>query len=66
MTHRYPFSAIHPSDYYGQRVAAYFNLHYKVFSIKESKNGNGNGSVRQGEVVYLESSRRPKKRKGGR
>jgi hypothetical protein len=40
MTHRYPFSAIHPSDYYGQCVAVYFNLHYKVFSIKESKNGN--------------------------
>jgi len=40
MTHRYPFSAIHPSDHYGQCVAVYFNLHYKVFSIKESKNGN--------------------------
>jgi hypothetical protein len=40
MTHRYPFSAIHPSDHYGQCVAVYFNLHYNVFSIKESKNGN--------------------------
>jgi hypothetical protein len=40
MTYRYPFSAIHPSDHYGQCVAVYFNLHYKVFSIKESKNGN--------------------------
>jgi hypothetical protein len=40
MAYRYPFSAIHPSDYYGQCVAVYFNLHYKVFSIKESKNGN--------------------------
>lgn len=40
MTHRYPFSAIHPSEHYGQYVAVYFNLHYKVFSIKESKNGN--------------------------
>jgi hypothetical protein len=40
MTHRYPFSAIHPSDHYGQCVAVYFNLHYKVFSIKESRNGN--------------------------
>jgi hypothetical protein len=40
MAYRYPFSAIHPSDHYGQCVAVYFNLHYKVFSIKESKNGN--------------------------
>jgi hypothetical protein len=40
MTHRYPFSAIHPSDHYGQCVAVYFNLQYKVFSIKESKNAN--------------------------
>jgi hypothetical protein len=40
MTHRYPFSAIHLSDHYGKCVAVYFNLHYKVFSIKESKNGN--------------------------
>jgi|GEM_PF-3372525 len=35
MTHRYPFSIIHPAAYYGQRVAAYFNLHYHVFSLKE-------------------------------
>jgi hypothetical protein len=40
MAYRYPFSAIHPSDHYGQCVAVYFNLHYNVFSIKESKNGN--------------------------
>ena len=40
MAYRYPFSAIHPSDHYGQCVAVYFNLHYKVFSIKESKNSN--------------------------
>lgn len=40
MAYRYLFSAIHPSDHYGQRVAVYFNLHYKVFSIKEGKNGN--------------------------
>jgi hypothetical protein len=41
MTHRYPFSVIHPSDHYGQRVAAYFNLHYKIFSLKDrSKHGN--------------------------
>jgi hypothetical protein len=41
MTHRYPFSFIHPSDYYGQRVAAYFNLHYKIFSLKDGgKHGN--------------------------
>lgn len=35
MTHRYPFSTIHPAAYYGQRVAVYFNLHYHVFSLKE-------------------------------
>lgn len=35
MTHRYPFSVIHPSDHYGRRVATYFNLAYKVFSIKD-------------------------------
>ena len=35
MTHRYPFSIIHPAAYYGQRVAVYFNLHYHVFSLKE-------------------------------
>jgi len=35
MAHRYPFSVIYPSDYYGQRVAAYYNLAYKVFSLKE-------------------------------
>lgn len=35
MTHRYPFSIIHPSAYYGQYVAVYFNLHYHVFSVKE-------------------------------
>jgi hypothetical protein len=40
MAYRYPFSAIHPSDHSGHCVAVYFNLHYKVFSIKESKNGN--------------------------
>jgi len=41
MTHRYPFSVIHPSNYYGQRVAAYFNLHYKIFSLKDGgKHGN--------------------------
>lgn len=40
MNHRYPFSAIHPSDHYGKCVAVYFNLHYKVFSIKEGKSGN--------------------------
>jgi len=34
MTHRYPFSIIRPTVYYGQRVAAYFNLHYHVFSLK--------------------------------
>ncbi len=32
MNHRYPFSAIHPSDHYGKCVGVYFNLHYKVFS----------------------------------
>lgn len=35
MAHRYPFSVIYPSDYYDQRVAAYYNLAYKVFSLKE-------------------------------
>ena len=35
MTHRYPFSIIHPATYYGQRVAAYFNLHYHIFSLKK-------------------------------
>ncbi|MBD2458834.1 hypothetical protein H6G80_32850 [Nostoc sp. FACHB-87] len=34
MTHRYPFSIIHPVAYYGQHVAVYFNLHYHVFSLK--------------------------------
>jgi len=41
MAHRYPFSVIHPEQHYGQRVAAYFNLHYKVFSLKYGgKHGN--------------------------
>ncbi|MBW4599685.1 MAG: hypothetical protein KME29_08725 [Calothrix sp. FI2-JRJ7] len=40
MAHRYPFSVINPTDYYGRRVAVYYNLHYYVFSIKEGgKNG---------------------------
>jgi hypothetical protein len=34
MAHRYPFSVINPTSYYGQRVAVYYNLHYHVFSIK--------------------------------
>jgi hypothetical protein len=42
MTHRYPFSIIHPTDYYGQRVAVYFNLHYHVFSLKS---GGKSGSL---------------------
>lgn len=36
MTHRYPFSIIHPTAYYGQRVAVHFNLHYHVFSLKKA------------------------------
>jgi hypothetical protein len=40
MAHRYPFSVINPTDYYGCRVAVYYNLHYYVFSIKE---GGRNG-----------------------
>lgn len=40
MAHRYPFSVINPTFYYGRRVAAYYNLHYYVFSIKE---GGRNG-----------------------
>jgi hypothetical protein len=41
MTHRYPFSVIHPAEHYGRRVATYFNLAYKVFSIKDGgKNRN--------------------------
>jgi hypothetical protein len=40
MAHRYPFSVINPTSYYGRRVAAYYNLHYYVFSIKE---GGRNG-----------------------
>ncbi|WDD36003.1 hypothetical protein PQG02_31865 (plasmid) [Nostoc sp. UHCC 0926] len=42
MTHRYPFSIIHPTVYYGQRVAVYFNLHYHVFSLKK---GGKSGSL---------------------
>ncbi|BAY14218.1 hypothetical protein [Calothrix sp. NIES-2098] len=42
MTHRYPFSIIHPTAYYGQRVAVYFNLHYRVFSLKS---GGKSGSL---------------------
>lgn len=40
MAHRYPFSVVNPADYSSQRVAAYFNLHYKVFSLKD---GNSHG-----------------------
>ena len=40
MTHRYPFSVIHPSTCYGQSVAVYCNLQYKIFSLKDgSKHG---------------------------
>lgn len=42
MTHRYPFSIIRPTAYYGQRVAVYFNLHYHIFSLKE---GGKSGSL---------------------
>jgi hypothetical protein len=42
MAHRYPFSVINPTDYYGRRVAVYYNLHYYVFSIKE---GGRNGRL---------------------
>ncbi|WP_392530145.1 hypothetical protein [Nostoc sp. C117] len=42
MTHRYPFSIIRPTVYYGQRVAVYFNLHYHVFSLKS---GGKSGSL---------------------
>ena len=42
MSHRYPFSIIHPTAYYGQRVAVYFNLHYHVFSLKS---GGKSGSL---------------------
>jgi hypothetical protein len=42
MVHRYPFSTIHPTTYYGQRVAVYFNLHYHIFSLKS---GGKSGSL---------------------
>ncbi|BAZ18894.1 hypothetical protein NIES4071_107790 (plasmid) [Calothrix sp. NIES-4071] len=42
MAHRYPFSVINPTSYYGRRVAVYYNLHYCVFSIKE---GGRNGCL---------------------
>ncbi|MDZ8139059.1 MAG: hypothetical protein RM049_27895 [Nostoc sp. DedQUE04] len=42
MTHRYPFSTMHPAAYYGQRVGVYFNLHYHVFSLKS---GGKSGSL---------------------
>lgn len=42
MAHRYPFSVINPTFYYGRRVAVYYNLHYHVFSIKE---GGRNGRL---------------------
>ena len=40
MAHRYPFSVVNPTEYYGRRVAVYYNLHYHVFSLK---NGGKNG-----------------------
>lgn len=40
MAHRYPFSVVNPTEYYGRRVAVYYNLHYHVFSLKSGgKNG---------------------------